>query len=113
MKLTLKDKEFLELLRELLDEGTLRIEFREDGLRRLVLRRNYGSYVEQRFKLTRQGIRWRFKRLFNEVYPASYETILWVESSFGTEFRSKAMAIASERVELRKRARQELGGAPG
>jgi hypothetical protein len=110
MKLTLKDKEFLERLKVLWDEGVLRIEFREEGLRRLVLRRNYGTYVDQRFKMTRQGIRWRFERLFNEVYPASYETILWLESSFGTELRPKAMAIAKQRVELNKRAMEELGG---
>jgi hypothetical protein len=110
MKLTLKDKEFLERLRSLLDEGILSIDYREDGLKRLVLRQNYGSYVEQRFGLTRQGVRWRFKHLLNDIYPAAYETILWVESTFGTDLRSKAMAIARERAELRKRALEQLGG---
>ena len=111
MKLTLKDKEFLERLRALLDEGVLSIHFREDGLKRLQLRQNYGSYVEQRFNMTRQGVRWRFKRLFNQVYPAAYETILWIESTLGAELRPKAMAIAKQQVELRKRAQQSTGRA--
>jgi hypothetical protein len=111
MKLTLKDKEFLERLKELANEGALRIEFREDGLRRLILRQNYGAYVTQRFGMTRQGIRWRFNRLFNEIYPAAYATILWVESTFGPDLRGKAMAIARQEVELRNRARKSLGEA--
>lgn len=110
MKLTTKDRDFLDRLRALLDEGVLRIEFREDGLRRLILRQNYGTYVEQRFGMSRQGVRWRFKRLLNEIYPSSYETILWVESTFGVDLRSKAMAIAKQRVELRKKTTEQLGG---
>ncbi len=109
MKLTTKDRDFLDRLRALLDEGVLRIEFREDGLRRLILRQYYGTYVEQRFGMSRQGVRWRFKRLLNEIYPSSYETILWVESTFGVDLRSKAMAIAKQRVELRKKTTEQLG----
>ena len=109
MKLTTKDRDFLDRLRALLDEGVLRIEFRKDGLRRLILRQNYGTYVEQRFGMSRQGVRWRFKRLLNEIYPSSYETILWVESTFGVDLRSKAMAIAKQRVELRKKTTEQLG----
>lgn len=103
MKLTEKDRVFLERLRSLLEEKHLSIELKEEGLRRLVLKKNYGDRIEQAFGLTRQGVRWRFQRLFNEIYVHAYITICWVESSFGTELREKALAIARERLELQKR----------
>ena len=43
MKLTLKDKDFLERLRHLFDSKDLDIELKKDGLKRLILRRNYGD----------------------------------------------------------------------
>jgi hypothetical protein len=108
MKLTVKDKEFLERLKPLLDSKELNIELKKGGLKRLVLRQNYGDKIAKNFNMTRQGVRWRFQRLFNEIYVSSYETIYWLESLFGTELRQKAMEIASERVELRKKA-QKIG----
>jgi hypothetical protein len=108
MKLTVKDKEFLERLKPLLDSKELNIELKKGGLKRLVLRQNYGDKITSYFNMTRQGVRWRFQRLFNEIYVSSYETIYWLESLFGTELRQKAMEIASERVELRKKA-QKIG----
>ncbi len=108
MKLTLKDKAFLEKLKALVDENDLWIELKEDGFKRLVLRNNYGSHIETRFGMTRQGVRWRFQRLFNDLYVNSYLTIFWIESNFGTELRQKAMAIAKEQVELRKKV-QKIG----
>jgi len=106
MKLTVKDKEFLERLKSLLESKDLAIELKEDGLKRLVLRQNYGDKITSYFNMTRQGVRWRFQRLFNEIYVSSYETIYWLESLFGTELRQKAMEIARERVELRKKAQK-------
>ena len=108
MKLTQKDKAFVERLRRLLDEKQLRIDLATDGSSRLVLRQNYGDHIEVCFGMTRQGVRWRFQRLFGEIYVSAYETILWVESHFGTELRPKAMAIAKERAQLRKKA-QKMG----
>jgi len=119
MKLTEKDRVFLERLRSLLDEKDLSIELKEDGLKRLVLRKNYGDRIQQAFGLTRQGVRWRFQRLFNEIYVHAYITICWVESNFGTELREKALAIARERLELQKRQTEAekacfpKGGNPG
>ena len=104
MKLTEKDKVFLEELRRLLDEHGLSIEFREDGFKRLILRQNYGAKIERDFGMTRQGVRWRFQRLLNQIYPEAYQTILFVESSFGIELRPKAMAMARQRAELHKEA---------
>ena len=108
MKLTEKDKQFVDRLRALFDEKDLSIDLKENGLKRLVLRRNYGSHIEACFGLTRQGIRWRFQRLFGEIYVNAYLTILWIESHFGTELRDKAMAIARQRFEIYKKA-QKIG----
>ena len=106
MKLTVKDKDFLAQLRALLDSRELSIELKKDGLKRLVLRQNYGERIEAAFGMTRQGVRWRFQRLFNEIYISAYSTIFWVESNFGTELRHMALEIAKERVALRKEARK-------
>ena len=106
MKLTSKDKDFLERLKKLLDEKELAIDLKEDGYKRFVLRQNYGDKVEKTFGMSRQGVRWRFYRLFNEVYTEAYQIILFVESNFGTELRQMAMDIARERVELRKKAQK-------
>jgi len=106
MKLTLKDREFLERLKSLLEEKQLAIELRRDGIKRLVLRQNYGDRIERQFKMTRQGVRWRFQRLFNEIYVSAYETVFWVESNFGTELRHQAIEIARERIVLRKKAKK-------
>ena len=106
MKLTSKDKAFLAQLKRLLDEKGLRIELKEDGSKRLILRQNYGDKIARAFGVTRQGVRWRFDRLFNHVYVEAYERVWWIEANFGTELRPHAMAIAKQRIELRKRAAQ-------
>lgn len=108
MKLTAKDKNFLEKLKPLLESKEMSIELKQDGLKRLVLRQNYGDKIERSFNMTRQGVRWRFHRIFSGIYIQSLETLFWVESLFGTELRQKALEIARERVELRKKA-QEMG----
>ena len=109
MKLTLKDKDFLERLRALMGSKDLSVELKQDGIKRLVLRQNYGDKIESEFGMTRQGVRWRFQRIFSEIYISSYESIFWVESQFGTGLRHAALEIAKERVELRKKA-QKMGG---
>jgi hypothetical protein len=106
MALTMKDVEFLERLRKLLEEKDLSIELRNNGLKYLILRKNYGSKIESYFKMTRQGVRWRFHRLFNRVYIDSYLAIFWIESSFGTQLRQDAITIAKEHVARRREARK-------
>ena len=106
MRLTEKDAVFLERLKYLSKSKGLEIELKEDGFKRLVLLGNYGDKIENCFNMTRQGVRWRFQRLFNEIYVSAYETIYWIESNFGSELRKSALAIAGERVDLRKRARK-------
>ena len=46
MKLTVKDRDFLEQLRALLDSKDLSIELKNDGLKRFQLRRNYGDAID-------------------------------------------------------------------
>ena len=106
MKLTVKDKDFLERRKALLAEKELSIDLKEDGYKRLILRQNYGEKVEKTFNMSRQGVRWRFYRLFNEVYVSAYETIYFVECFFGPDLRQMAMQIAKERIELRKKAQK-------
>jgi len=111
MKLTEKDKVFIENLKLLLESKALSIELIDDGVLRLVLRQNYGDRIESEFKMSRQGVRWRFHRLFNEIYVSAYEAIYYVESQFGTQLRGEAIKIAKQRVELRKKA-QKMGFVP-
>jgi hypothetical protein len=84
MKLSQKDKEFLERLKELIDRDVVRIERTYDAPLRFVLRGNYGDQVERRFRLIRQGVRWRFWRLFNVTYVSAYETTIFIEKHLGT-----------------------------
>ena len=108
MKLTQKDKDFLERLRLLLESKDLAVELKDDGYKRLVLRQNYGDKIESNFRMSRQGVRWRFQRLFNELYIDSYSAIYLIESLFGTQLRQQAMAIVRERVEMREK-NQHMG----
>ena len=108
MKLSRKDKEFLERLNELVDDGTVWIERTYEEPLRFILRGNYGNHVEDRFKLTRQGVRWRFWRLFNEMYVSAYETIIFIEKHLGTGYRQDALVIAHARYILRRRALRDL-----
>jgi hypothetical protein len=107
LKLTVKDKDFLERLKRLLEEKELKIDLKEDGIKRFVLRENYGDKIERVFDMTRQGVRWRFNHLLNETYVAAYETIFWVETHFGTGLRQMALEIAKERAALRRKASQK------
>jgi hypothetical protein len=55
------------------------------------------------FRITRQGVRWRFGRIFNDMYVSAFETILFIESVFGAELRDHAIRISKERHELRRK----------
>lgn len=103
MKLTVKDKEFLEKLKALLDKKELRIKRVIGTPSTLVLRQNYGDRIESHFGMTRQGVRWRFQHIFGKSYISAYETVYWIESSFGTSLRTDAFEIVRERVEMRKK----------
>ena len=108
MKLSMKDKEFLERLRELMDEGSLWIERRMDFPSRFILHGNYGEHIERRFGMTRQGVRWRFQRLFNGIYVEAYEVVIFLEKLIGNDHRHDALAIAHDRFEARRRMLEEI-----
>jgi hypothetical protein len=106
LKLTVKDKDFLEQLKSLLEAKDLKINLKEDGLKQIVLCKNYGDKVEKCFGMTRQGVRWRFHHLM-EMYVGAYEGIYFLESNFGIGLRNMALEIAKERVAIRKKASQK------
>ncbi|MBL7077751.1 MAG: hypothetical protein ISS31_09790, partial [Kiritimatiellae bacterium] len=103
-----KDKAFLERLKQLIDQDAVWIERTFESPLYFVLRGNYGDRVERMFKLTRQGVRWRFWRLFNDIYVSAYETIIFIEKQLGPEFRQDALIIAHDRFVRRQHALQGL-----
>ena len=109
MKLTQKDKEFLSQLRQLLESKDLSVELKPDRPSYMVLRGTYGEKIHKAFGLTRQGVRWRFWRLFNDIYVSSFETILFIERIFGTQLRDNAIRISSYSLAgLRRAERRDV-----
>jgi len=68
----------------------------------MVLRGTYGEKIHRTFRMTRQGVRWRFQRLFNCVYVEAFLVILMMEKIFGTQLREYAIRISKERYALRQ-----------
>ncbi len=106
MKLTQKDREFLETLKRLMESKDLWVDFEPGRPGYMVLRGTYGDKVHQAFRMTRQGVRWRFHRLFNDVYVSAFETILFIEKIFGPELREHAVRISQERYAVRQEHRR-------
>jgi hypothetical protein len=104
VKLTEKDKQFLERLRRLTESNDLWVDLKSGSPSYMVLRGTYGEKIHQTFRMTRQGVRWRFWRLFNDIYVSAFETILFIEKVFGTELREHAIRISKERYALRQEA---------
>lgn len=106
MRLTQKDREFLETLKRLMESKDLWVDFVAGRPGYMVLRGTYGDKVHQAFRMTRQGVRWRFQRLFNDVYVSSFETILFIEKTFGPQLREYAVQVSRARYTLRQEHRQ-------
>ena len=102
MKLTEKDRTFLKLLRDLMQSHDLSVELKVHRPSYMVLRGTYGDKINRAFRMTRQGVRWRFQRVFNDIYIAAFSTILLIERTFGTELREHAIRISKERYALRQ-----------
>jgi len=68
----------------------------------MVLKGTYGEKIHKTFRMTRQGVRWRFQRLFSHVYVEAFETILMIAKTFGTRLREYAIKISRERYEIRQ-----------
>ena len=73
----------------------------------MVLKGTYGEKIHEVFRTSRQGVRWRFQRLFSHVYVEAFETILMIEKTFGTQLREHAIRISRERYEARRKAMSE------
>lgn len=101
MKLTQKDKTFLENLKKLMESMDLWVELKPNRPSYMVLKGTYGEKIHKTFRMTRQGVRWRFYRLFNQVYVDAFSTILMIERIFGTQLREYAIRISKERYEWR------------
>jgi len=106
LKLTQKDREFLETLKRLMESKDLWVQYEEGRPGYMVLRGTYGDKIHQAFRMTRQGVRWRFWRLFNDVYISAFEAVLFVEKIFGPQLREHAVRISQERYALRQETRQ-------
>ena len=89
-----------------MESRDLRVELKPDTPSYMVLRGTYGERVHDAFRISRQGVRWRFHRLFNDVYVSAFETILLIEKSFGSHLRDHAIRISRERHALRQRMRE-------
>ena len=87
-----------------MESKDLWVELKPDQPSRMVLRGTYGERVHKASRMSRQGVRWRFWRLFNDIYVSAFETILFVEKVFRTELREHAIRISRERYALRQEA---------
>ena len=102
MKLTEKDKTFLETLKQLMESKDLWVELKSGQPSHMVLRGTYGERIHKAFRMTRQGVRWRFWRVFNDIYVSAFATILFIEKTFGAQLRDHAIRISKERYALRQ-----------
>jgi hypothetical protein len=85
-----------------MESKELWVELKPDRPSYMVLKGTYGEKVHETFRMTRQGVRWRFQRLFSHVYVEAFETILMIEKTFGRQLRGHAVRISKERYETRQ-----------
>ena len=96
----------MENLKKLTESKDLWVELKPNNPSYMVLKGTYGKKIHKTFRVTRQGVRWRFQRLFNRVYVEAFLTILMVEKIFGTQLREYAIKVSKERYTLRQEALQ-------
>ena len=92
----------MENLKELMESKDLWVELKLGRPSYMVLKGTYGEKIHKTFRITRQGVRWRFQRLFCQIYVEAFETILMIEKTFGTQLRENAIRISKEKYELRR-----------
>ena len=85
-----------------MESKDLWVELRPDRPSYMVLKGTYGEKIHQAYGATRQGVRWRFGRIYNDIYVSAFETILFIEKAFGTQLREHAIRISQERYALRQ-----------
>lgn len=87
-----------------MESKDLWVELRSGRSSYMVLKGTYGEKIHKTFRMSRQGVRWRFQRLFNHIYVEAFETILMIEKTLGTQLREHAVRISKERYALRQQA---------
>ena len=102
MKLTEKDKIFLENLKKLMESKDLWVDLKPDEPSYMVLKGTYGEKIHRAFKMSRQGVRWRFHRVLNDIYCSAFDSILFIEKTVGTQLRDHAIRISKARYALRQ-----------
>ena len=95
-------------MKKLTESKDLWVELKPDGPSYMVLKGTYGEKIHKTFRVTRQGVRWRFQRLFNQVYVEAFLTILMVEKIFGSQLREYAVKISKEKYQLRQKAKKSM-----
>ena len=85
-----------------MESKDLWVELKPDRPSYMVLKGTYGEKIHKTYRMTRQGVRWRFQRLFNQVYVEAFLTIVMIEKTFGTQLREYAVKISKEKYALRK-----------
>ena len=85
-----------------MESKDLWVELRPGRPSYMVLRGTYGDKVYRALGMTRQGVRWRFWRIYNDMYVSAFTTILSIEQIFGTRLRDQAIRISRERYALRQ-----------
>ena len=95
-------------MKRLTESKDLWVELKPDEPSYMVLKGTYGEKIHKTFRVTRQGVRWRFQRLFNHVYVEAFLTILMIEKIFGTQLREYAIKISKERHKLRQESQKGL-----
>jgi len=93
-------------LKTLTESKDLWVELKRSCPSYMVLKGTYGEKIHKTFRVTRQGVRWRFQRLFNHVYVEAFLTILMIERIFGTQLRDYAIRISKERYNIRQESLQ-------
>ena len=93
-------------MKKLIELKDLWVELKPDNPSYMVLKGTYGKKIHKTFRVTRQGVRWRFQRLFNRVYVEAFLTVLMIEKIFGTQLREYAIKVSKERYTLRQEALQ-------
>ena len=89
-------------MKNLMESKDLWVELKPNNPSYMVLKGTYGEKIHKTFRVSRQGVRWRFYRLFNQVYVEAFETILFLEKAFGTHLREHAIKISKEKYALRQ-----------
>jgi len=104
--MTEKDKIFLEKLKSLMNAKEMWVELKPGEPSIMVLKGTYGRKIHTTFGVTRQGVRWRFQHLFGKAYVRAFETILFIEKTFGTQLRDHAIRISKECYALHQKTAQ-------